>query len=364
MEVSLSSSNIKHYEGKGYYIPRRKDKKGRMAVASGTSIIINVIDLSVSSREKVTKICDVCGEENVVSYFHITRSRKKEEKDCCHACSLKTKAQNTRRREIKMEDSLYFNFPELMKEWDFDKNKEIFPKNILPFSNKKAWWVCLKCKSSYDMDISHRTCENNGCPFCSNQRVNETNCFANTHTHLLKEWDYERNKNIDPHKITYGSQIHVWWKCGKEDCKNQWRTLPHVRASGSNCPLCVDNYSKQKHIYGYLLSKKLNVVTEYRIKECRNKNPLPFDVAILSNNNLVIGLIEYDGEQHFKPMKHWGGEVALEGVKKRDKIKDTYCEKNNIPLLRIPYWEYGLAEDKIDSFLSDIKINSHLKEVI
>lgn len=25
--------------------------------------------------------------------------------------------------------------------------------------------------------------------------------------------------------------------------------------------------------------------------------------------------------------------------KKRDKIKDNYCDYNNIPLLRIPYWQ-------------------------
>ena len=30
---------------------------------------------------------------------------------------------------------------------------------------------------------------------------------------VLKYWDYERNKGLDPKKITCGSEIKVYWKC-------------------------------------------------------------------------------------------------------------------------------------------------------
>ena len=53
--------------------------------------------------------------------------------------------------------------------------------------------------------------------------------------------------------------------------------------------------------------------------------------------------IEYDGEQHYKPVRFFGNEEDAENVFKRtqehDRIKNQYCKDNNINLLRIPYWE-------------------------
>lgn len=36
-------------------------------------------------------------------------------------------------------------YPELLKEWDFHKNTNLDPKQLLPGSGKKAWWKCSKC---------------------------------------------------------------------------------------------------------------------------------------------------------------------------------------------------------------------------
>jgi len=47
--------------------------------------------------------------------------------------------------------------------------------------------------------------------------------------------------------------------------------------------------------------------------------------------------IEFDGIQHFEPVLKFGGEKSLIINKIRDSIKDEYCKKNNIYLLRIKY---------------------------
>ena len=49
--------------------------------------------------------------------------------------------------------------------------------------------------------------------------------------------------------------------------------------------------------------------------------------------------IEYDGEQHFMPIKWFGGDEGLENIKIRDGIKNKFCQDNNIKLLRISYKE-------------------------
>ena len=65
------------------------------------------------------------------------------------------------------------------------------------------------------------------------------------------------------------------------------------------------------------------------------------------NNKYII---EYDGEQHFKPIDVWGGEEALSNTRERDLIKNKYCFDNNIPLIRIPYdAEYTIDDLKLET---------------
>lgn len=78
------------------------------------------------------------------------------------------------------------------------------------------------------------------------------------------------------------------------------------------------------------------------IKECefpdlKNKKPLRFDFAILDNDKKIVRLIEFDGIQHYKKQQYFTH--SLEETQESDKIKNNYCKINNIPLVRIPYWE-------------------------
>lgn len=75
---------------------------------------------------------------------------------------------------------------------------------------------------------------------------------------------------------------------------------------------------------------------------------LELDVFIPSLN---IGM-EYQGIQHFKPLKHWGGKKSLNEVKKRDKRKKVLCEKYGVKLIYFYYYE------DINKDLLLFKINS------
>ena len=74
--------------------------------------------------------------------------------------------------------------------------------------------------------------------------------------------------------------------------------------------------------------------------------PYRFDFFIPYNNknkkiikNLPKGgiIIEFDGEQHFIVKKRYGGDEGLQKYINRDIIKNNYCIKNKIKLIRIPY---------------------------
>ena len=50
--------------------------------------------------------------------------------------------------------------------------------------------------------------------------------------------------------------------------------------------------------------------------------------------------IEYDGIYHFQTTRRTT-EKDLKEQQKRDKIKNDFCQKNNIPLLRISYLDFN-----------------------
>jgi len=65
--------------------------------------------------------------------------------------------------------------------------------------------------------------------------------------------------------------------------------------------------------------------------------------------HLNVG-IEYQGIQHFEPVKHWGGKASLTKVVERDKKKKKLCTKNGINLIYFYYYEElsrELVENKI-----------------
>lgn len=67
-----------------------------------------------------------------------------------------------------------------------------------------------------------------------------------------------------------------------------------------------------------------------------------FDFAIFDKNNKLIRLIEFDGEQHYqKGIKNsgWNTYQKYECTLQNDKAKNQLAKDNNIPLIRIPYWE-------------------------
>jgi hypothetical protein len=91
VKIVMSSNRIKYYEDLGYNIPRYIDKKGRLAVKIGTEVLVKVDDLQPNSKEKLTKVCDICKREvsKKQDYGSILRSRKINEDglDKCRECA-------------------------------------------------------------------------------------------------------------------------------------------------------------------------------------------------------------------------------------------------------------------------------------
>ncbi|MCQ6274701.1 DUF559 domain-containing protein [Bacillus sp. V3B] len=147
-------------------------------------------------------------------------------------------------QEATEEHNLKLLFPEISKEWNYEKNDKP-PEEYRPHSNEKVYWDCPKCKSTYDYIINWRTSKGENCPYCAGKRVNETNCLATTHPHLLKEWDHEKNKELGltPFNVTKGQHDKVWWICERGHSHD---ALIYSRTAGRKCRYCYEEYGRFK----------------------------------------------------------------------------------------------------------------------
>jgi hypothetical protein len=101
-----------------------------------------------------------------------------------------------------------------------------------------------------------------------------------------------------------------------------------------------------RDIVNILENRKIKYDREHYYEDCKNVNYLRFDFYLPDYNILI----EYDGRQHFEVVDIWGGEKGLKKIKINDNIKNNYCEKNGIPLLRISHFEN--VEDKLNEYLT------------
>lgn len=130
-------------------------------------------------------------------------------------------------------------------------------------------------------------------------------------------------------------------KVKHNECGTEWHANPSdLLHKKSSCPKCNNSRGETK-IRDWLLLNKIEFKEQYKIKDCKNKRALPFDFAVFYQEELHL-LIEYDGIAHYDH-RCFGGK-GFSQLKKNDKIKTDYCNKNNIKLVRIPYTRYEQVE--------------------
>lgn len=113
-------------------------------------------------------------------------------------------------------------------------------------------------------------------------------------------------------------------------------------------PVLHSHSSYEYCIYDVLNDLEISFEAEYYNFDCflSGNGRARFDVYIPS-----IGIIEVDGEQHFKPVRNWNFEKTV----RDDTLKTVYCENNNIPLLRVRYdqMQDGTYAELVEDFINN-----------
>lgn len=190
--------------------------------------------------------------KNSLSPFDVSsQSKKRVWWKCVYQHEWQTTVQNRTKgtrcpyctNKIVLETNSLFELePELMNEWDFNKNQKIDPKKISVGSGYNAWWIC-KNGHSWEASVYHRTKNKSGCPFCSNKKISLENSIVRSHPELVEEWDYSLNDGIKPEMYSHGSTKIVWWKCTQG---HSWKASVGKRTIGRGCPEC--NKLKRKKV--------------------------------------------------------------------------------------------------------------------
>jgi len=138
-------------------------------------------------------------------------------------------------------------------------------------------------------------------------------------------------------------------------CNHIFSTTPNNFLKGNRCPNCFVSKGELA-IENALKDKNVLFTREVTFDDLKIEGLLRYDFGLYDKDKNLKLLIEYDGRQHFEPIEAWGGESEFVKTLERDKIKTNYAMNNNIPLKRIPYWEYRNIEKIVNSLLNNIDL--------
>ena len=130
--------------------------------------------------------------------------------------------------------------PEILKEWDYEKNGDLTPETMVAGKHQKVWWKCDKGPDHVWMqEPRHRINRGFGCPACEGKQVSVTNSLATLFPHLVSEWHPTKNKGVTPDQVVAGENNKYWWICDKGP-DHVWDATANKRSyAGRTCPYCA-----------------------------------------------------------------------------------------------------------------------------
>jgi len=195
-------------------------------------------EITVNNGKKVWWICKDCGNNWKATIAHRNNGR------ICPKCAkekvIKTRLANKRDKE----GTLATNYPDVAKEWNYEKNGDLIPEKMTAHSGQKVWWICSTCKTEWEAYISNRV-KGHGCPNCFKKIQAERSVrtafkrngsVAESNPEILEVWNYRLNTEIKPENVTKGSHTKIWCLC--PTCGNEWQAMVANLVKGQRCPAC------------------------------------------------------------------------------------------------------------------------------
>ena len=188
---------------------------------------------------------------------------------------------------------------------------------------------------------------------------------------LEEVWDYEKNGDLDPWNVSYGSSKKCWFKCQEKDYHESYKMCCNNFSNNHYCPLCTEEKEKsiiEEKTESYLKQLGYKVKTEHnctiRPVNPKTKQPLPFDNEIILENGKHL-IIEVHGKQHYEINENSNflkvGQTIEEYLHQRklyDRYKRIKCIQAGYYYLELPYTVFSKKE------IYKTLINNKIKEIL
>lgn len=155
--VNLNGGIVSYYEKLGYFIPRSKDKEGRIRVPRGTTIKVKTSDLTPSSNQIVDIECDYCKKHKKIQYHKYNQNINRN--NGIYLCST-----NKEHRDF-LNGVSYEKIIESIKDFynktgKFPKYNEYTKENGIPFSYSKVIDFLKNHGTSLNDELAKIDCHN------------------------------------------------------------------------------------------------------------------------------------------------------------------------------------------------------------
>lgn len=175
-------------------------------------------------------------------------------------------------------------------------------------------------------------------------------CYGNN---LLSQEEFEKRvyeQRGDEYTVI-GKYINYSTKLSMRHnkCGCVWDVKPSSFLSKeSGCPKCNQSKGESK-IEKYLCDNSIIYIPQMKYDDLLGiKNiPLSYDFFLPDYNILI----EYQGQQHERPVDWFGGEEKFKRQQEIDKMKKEYANAHNINLLEIWYYDFKNIEQILESRL-------------
>jgi len=267
-------------------------------------------------RKKVCIICKIHGEFYQEPHKHMKGAG-------CKKCVVDS-------QRLSLDDFILKSNKIHGRKYDYSKIK------IIKNNKEKVCIICPIHGEFWQKSGEHST--GSGCPTCAHETLARS---------LALSREEFINKAIEVHKDTYDySNVNYVNNNTKVRiiCKihGEFYQKPGVHLKTKGCPQCNFSIGEQA-IMSWLKKNKINFDPNHTFGDLKGpgEKPLKFDFYI----PCVKRLIEFDGPQHFRPVRFNGISIerAIKIFKKNqynDSLKNQYCMKKSIPLIRIPYQKF------------------------
>lgn len=246
------------------------------------------------------------------------------------------------------------------------KTTKQFKNNVQKLTGKEYSVLGKYVNNKIKIQIKHNKCHHiyyvrpndfiSGyrCPYCNGNKARHLS--QKKFDDRISNFSNGKYKVIGKYKNAHTPVAIQHLKCGYI-----WKIRPTDFYNGNRCPYCKQSYGEQI-VRKWLIQHHLSFKTPYKIHLRNNR----LDFMFIFNNQKYG--IEVDGLQHFK-LINWNYKysfkkqlIRFKNQKIRDKRKNIWCIKNNIPLIRIEWNTHYCYLPAIKQFIDNI-LNKELKEM-